>query len=85
MSFTCLACFILRLFASSRFLQKLSPTEIQKDMLAVLGENAPSYQVIKNMCGEFKLSRQMCKHAKGPVTVSTKENADTVHDMVMDD
>ena len=37
------------------------------------------------MCRDFKLGRQTCEHAKGPVTVSPKENADTVHDMVMAD
>lgn len=73
-----------------KYLQKkrLSPKEIHEDMVGVLGESAPSYQVVKNLSREFKLGRQTCEHAKGagrPVTVTIQENVNRVHDMVMAD
>jgi hypothetical protein len=66
----------------------LTPQDIYKDMLEVLGDSTPSYQVIKNWSRDFKLGRESCEHAPGagaPKTVVTKENTDLVHDVVLTD
>lgn len=66
----------------------LSPQEIHKDMREVLGEAAPSYQVVKNWSRDFKLGRESCEHAPGaghPKTVVTQDNIDLVHNMVLED
>lgn len=73
-----------------KYLQKkgLTPTEIHKDMTDVLGDSAPSYQVVKNMSREFRLGRTTCEHAKGagrPVCVTVDKNINLIHDMVMAD
>src|SRR5688500_13819373 len=69
-------------------LKKMSPTEIHADLQNTLGQSAPSYDVVKKWCREFKCGRQSCEdeHGAGPSkTVSTPENINRIHDLVMND
>jgi [histone H3]-lysine36 N-dimethyltransferase SETMAR len=73
-----------------KYLQKkgMTPTEIHQDILNVLGEDAISYQVVKNWSRQFKLGRESCEQAKGagpPQTVITQENINLVHDLILKD
>jgi len=73
-----------------KYLQKkhLSPTEIHADLQNTLGESSPSYEVVKRWCREFKCGRESCEDAPRagrPTTVTTQENVNKIHDMVMAD
>lgn len=70
------------------FLKGLSGKEIYADMLDTLKDHCPSYATVKNWVAEFKRGRTDVKdeHRVGrPVSVSTFENVDSVHDMILDD
>lgn len=57
-------------------------------MTETLGESAVSYDTVKWWCHEFKSGRTSCEdeHRGGPpVTVTTDENINKVHDLVMQD
>ena len=54
----------------------LAPKDIHTDMVATLGEDAPSYATIKRWVAEFKRGRQSLEDAPcpgRPVTVATPE------------
>jgi [histone H3]-lysine36 N-dimethyltransferase SETMAR len=73
-----------------KYLQKkgMTPKEIYEDMHGVLGDDGPSYQVVKNWSRDFKFGRNSCEHAPGagpPKIVITPENINLVHDMVLKD
>lgn len=78
------------LHAVIKYLQKkgLTPQEIHDDMVGVLGDDAPSYQVVKNWSRQFRCGRKTCEHAKGagrPQTVCTQENVNRVCDLIKQD
>lgn len=57
-------------------------------MTEVLGDSAPSYQIIKTWSRDFKLGRETCKHAPGtgsPKTMVTHDDIDWVHNMILND
>src|SRR6476619_5411601 len=69
-------------------LKNLSPKEIHEDMTATLGEDAPSYSMVKKWAAEFKRGRQSLEDDPRPgrsVTVSTRETIDKIHDMILGD
>ena len=66
----------------------LKPKDIDSDMVATLGKNAPSYATVKRWVAEFKCGRQSLEddpHPGRPVTVATPEMVNKVHDIVMTD
>jgi len=73
-----------------KYLQKkgLSPKEIHEDMVSVLGDDAPSYQIVKNWCRDFRCGKESCHQAPGAgpsTTACTPVNIDAVHDTIMAD
>ena len=69
-------------------MKNMSPTEIHTDLQNTLGESSPSYSAVKKWCREFKCRRQSCEDAprRGrPVEVTTPENINKIHDLVMAD
>lgn len=53
------------------------------DMVSVLGDDAPSYQVVKNWSLEFQCGRKTCEYAKAnsrPQSVCIQENISRVCD-----
>lgn len=69
------------------FLKGLSGKEIYDDMLTTLGDQCPSYSTIKNWVADFKRGRKDVtdeKRSGRPISVSTQENIDAVHDMILD-
>ena len=70
------------------FLKGLSGKEIFVDITDTLGDQCPSYATIKNWVAEFKRGRSDVKdeHRAGrPISVTTSENIDSVHDMILAD
>uniref|UniRef100_UPI00358E57AE histone-lysine N-methyltransferase SETMAR-like n=1 Tax=Myxine glutinosa TaxID=7769 RepID=UPI00358E57AE len=66
----------------------LPPKKIHMDMVATLGDDAPSYSMVKNWVAEFKRGRTSTEdeHRSGrPVEVATPEMVDQVHEVVMKD
>ena len=73
-----------------RYFQKkgLGPKEIHVDMVATLGNDAPTLSTVKKWAAEFKRGRESLEDAPRsghPSTATTKENIDRIHKMVMDD
>lgn len=69
-------------------LKNLKPKEIHDDLVQTLEQSAPSYPTVARWYREFKCGRESCEdaHAGGPpATVTTQENIDKVHDIVMAD
>jgi histone-lysine N-methyltransferase SETMAR len=69
-------------------LKNLSPKDIHEDMVATLGEGAPSYSMVNKWAAEFKRGRESLEDDPRPgrsVTVSTKETIDKIHDMILAD
>ena len=69
-------------------LKNLSPKDIHEDMVATLGEHAPSYSMVKKWAAEFKRGRESLEDDPRPgrsVTVSTRETIDKIHDMILAD
>lgn len=69
-------------------MKKMTPTEIHTDLQNTLGESAPSYSAVKKWCREFGCGRASCEdgaRSGRPVEVSTPENINKVHDLVMAD
>lgn len=69
-------------------LKQMTPTQIHEDLVDTLGESAVSYDIVKRWCREFKCGRQSCtdEHAGGaPITVTTQENVQKVHNLVLQD
>ena len=66
----------------------MSPSQIHEDMTATLGESAVSYGIVKRRFCTFKCGRTSCEdeHSGGtPRTVTTPENINKVHDIVLQD
>lgn len=73
-----------------KYLQKkgMSPSQIHEDMTATLGESCVSYSIVKRWCRAFKCGRTSCEDEHGggpPRTVTTPENINKVHDIVLQD
>ncbi|XP_040923305.1 chromobox protein homolog 1b isoform X1 [Toxotes jaculatrix] len=69
-------------------LKGLSPKEVHEDMVATLGEGAPSYSMVKKWAAEFKRGRESLEddpRPGRPVTVTTQETIDKIHDMILTD
>lgn len=70
------------------YLKGLRGKEIYEDMLETLGDQCPSYATVKNWIASFKrgkLSVEDDKRPGRPISVSTPENIDAVHDMILSD
>ena len=73
-----------------KYLQKkgMLPSQIHEEMMATLGESAVSYGIVKRWFRTFKCGRMSCEddHRGGPPrTVTTPENINKVHDIVLQD
>jgi histone-lysine N-methyltransferase SETMAR len=69
-------------------LKNLSPRNIHDDMVATLGDQAPSYSMVKKWAAEFKRGRQSLEddpRPGRPVTVTTRETINAIHDMILAD
>ncbi len=69
-------------------LKGLSPKEVHEDMVETLGEGAPSYSMVKKWAAEFKRGRESLEddpRSGRPVTVTTQEVIDKIHDMISAD
>ena len=61
----------------------LSPKEICEDMVVTLGDNAPTYSMLKKWTAEFSWGRENLKNDPCKwrhLIVSTQENIDKIHD-----
>ena len=68
------------------FLQQKSPKEIHGCMLDTLGGQCPSYSTVKKWCANFKrgdFSSDNGERCGRPVSVSTPEKVDQVHDLIL--
>ncbi|XP_041354235.1 protein GVQW3-like [Gigantopelta aegis] len=69
-------------------LNGLTPKEIHEDMVVTLGEDAPSYSMVKKWAAEFKHGRKSLKddsRSGRPVTDTTQETIAKIHDIIMAD
>ena len=69
-------------------LQGLTHKEIHKNMVVKLGENAPSYSMVKKWPAEFKgdmESQEEDPRRRRPVTITTQETIAKIHDIIMAD
>ena len=69
-------------------LKGLTPNEVHEDMVATLGEDAPSYTIVKKWAAEFKRGRESLEDDPRPgrrVTVTTPETIAKIHDIIMAD
>ena len=69
-------------------LKGLTPKKVHEDMVATLGEDAPSYSTVKKWAAEFKRGRDSLEDDPRPgrlVTVTTQETIDKIHDMILED
>ncbi len=65
-------------------LKRLSPKEVHEDMVATLGEGAPSYSMVQKWAAEFKCGSRAPEDVPcpgRPVTVTTQETIDKIHDI----
>ncbi|XP_041369556.1 protein GVQW3-like [Gigantopelta aegis] len=61
----------------------LTPKEIHEDMVITVGEDAPSYSMVKTWAAEFKRGRESLEddtRLGRPVTVTTQETIANIHD-----
>ena len=66
-------------------LKGLTPKEIYEDMVFTLGENAPSYGIVKKRDAEFKCGTDSLRDnpcRRRPVTVTTQETIAKIHDIL---
>jgi hypothetical protein len=66
----------------------MSPKNIHSDMKEMLGDGAPSYEMVKKWSPEFKCERTTCEDAPmggSSKSVTIPENVTKVHDVVMAD
>ncbi|KAM4678284.1 histone-lysine N-methyltransferase SETMAR-like isoform 1-T2 [Discoglossus pictus] len=73
-----------------QFLAKkgLTPKAIHDDMVATLGEDAPSYSMVKKWTGDFKRGRKSLEddpRSGRPTTSTTPELVDSVRDLLRSD
>lgn len=69
------------------FLKDLSPTEIYEDMSRTLKKTCPSYATVKNWVSSFergKTSIQDEPRSGRPISASTQENIEKVHEMILE-
>ena len=69
-------------------LKGLTPKEIHADMVVALGENGPSYSMVKKWAAEFKRGRESLEddpRQRRPVTVTTQDTIAKIHDTIMAD
>ena len=70
------------------FLQGKAPKEIHAILTETLGENSPSYATVKNWVAEFKRGDfSICDAPRPgrPKTVTTPENIDQIHELILED
>ena len=70
------------------FLKGLKGKEIYDDMFKTLGNLCPSYATVKNWVASFKRGEFAVEDGKRsgrPISVSTPENIEAVHDMILSD
>ena len=66
----------------------LVPKDIHADMVATLGDDDPALSTVKNWAAKFRRGREGLEDDPSsgrPASVTTQENIDPVHHMVMDD
>ena len=66
----------------------LTPKDIHADMVATLGDTAPSYATVKRWAALFKMGRESLEdddRCGRPLTATTEENISHVHRIVMGD
>ena len=73
-----------------KYLQKkgMSPSQIHEDVTATLGESAVSKGTVKRWFRSFECGRTSCEDEHGggpPRSVTTPENINKVHDIVLQD
>ena len=64
----------------------LTPKEIQEDMVVTLGEDAPSYSMVKKWFSEFKRGMESLEddpRPGRPISVTTQETIAKIHDISM--
>ena len=69
-------------------LKGLTPKHIFEDMVVTVGENAPSYSMVKKWDAEFKRGRDSLEddlRRRRPVAVTTQEAIGQIHDIIMAD
>lgn len=69
-------------------LKGLSPLNIHGDMVATLGNSAPSYATVKRWVAEFKMGRESVKddpRVGRPSTATSDDNIARVNDIIMND
>ncbi|KAL7374618.1 hypothetical protein ABVT39_004094 [Epinephelus coioides] len=73
-----------------KYLQKkeFAPKDIQADVVATLGDDAPALSTVQKWAAEFKRGRESLEddpRSRCPATATTQENIANVHHMVMGD
>ena len=69
------------------FLQGKAPKEMHAILTETLGEHAPSYATVRNWVAQFKLgdfSTFDAPRPGRPKTVTTPENVDQIHELIME-
>ena len=70
-------------------LKSLTLKKIHEDLVVTLGENAPSYSMVKKWDAEFNRSRDNLEdnlpHRRKPVTITTQETIAKIRDIIMAD
>ena len=64
------------------------PKEIHAILTKTLGEHAPTYATVKNRVAQFKrgdFSTCDMPHPGQPKTVTTPENTDQIHELILED
>jgi len=72
----------------SFFLQGKAPKEIRTILTETLGEHALSYATVKNLVAQFKrgdFSTCDAPRPGRPITVTTPEITDKIHELILED
>ena len=68
--------------------KRLTTKEIHTDMVSTLGDDATALSTVKKWAAEFKRGRESLEddpRSGRPSSVTTQENIDRIHQMVMND
>lgn len=63
----------------------LAPKDIHADMVATLGDGAPSYANVKRWAANFKMGKDSLDRCGRPTTATTEVTISRLHRAVMDD
>ena len=69
-------------------LKRITPKKIHEDVLVTLGEDAPSYSMVKRWAAEFNRGKESLEEVhrqRRPVTVTTQKTIAKIHDIIMTD